>query len=119
MRASIRRLHLFTALGIAAVTSCYTAFRYVNGAVPGSDFFRLYNFIVLILIVTWLADDPALPSAERPTFDHGLMLWTLFPLFPMYQQFVARRWRGVATVLGVAMLLFAPNLTIVVLSLVA
>ena len=118
MHASIRRLYLYTAIGIAAVASCCAAFLFAHATGFGENFFRLYSFVMMILIVVWLASDPSLPSAERPSFDHGMLLWALFPLLAIYQQFIVRRWRGVAVVLGLLVLIAAPNLTYVILSMI-
>lgn len=115
MHASMRRLYLYTAIGIAAVTCCCSAYLFAHDSGFGESFFRLYSIVMMILIVVWLASDPSLPAAERPSFDHGLLLWALFPLLAIYQQFIVRRWRGVVVVLGLLVLLAAPALTYAVL----
>jgi len=94
------------------MTSCYAAYRYVNGVVPGNGLFRLYGFVTTILVVSWLVADPAIPSAQRPSFDHGMLVWFTFPILAAYHMYSAHRWRGFLIVFGLLALIAAPNIVL-------
>ena len=109
MRTFTRRLYLLSAL-LVSITACvHFAVNPLSGP-DDSDVLRLYEFILGLLIVTWLIKDPKLANAERPSFDHGLLHLTFFPLLAAYEQFVIRRWKGLAVVFGLLILLMAPLL---------
>jgi len=87
--------------------------------IDGTDSLRVYEFILGLLIATWLITDPKLSKEERPSFDHALIHLVFFPLFAVYQQFLIRRWAGVAIVFALLLLLIAPFLTMLFVSTVA
>jgi hypothetical protein len=94
------------------MTSVYVAWRYVGGIVPSEDVFRLYGVVMGILVVSWLVMEPRIPATQKPSFDHGMMIWLTFPLFALYQMYTSHRWRGIFIVLGLAVLLAAPNISL-------
>jgi hypothetical protein len=107
-----RRLLLISALALAVVTSGYMLFCALNGLRPGERLFRLYTLIYLLLVMSWLATDPAIPSACRPSFDHAMLLWMSFPVYAGMQMFAAHRWRGLLMVLGLLALASLPGIVL-------
>jgi hypothetical protein len=77
---------------------------------PGEDLLQLYGVVTGILVVTWIAMDPRIPARQRPSFDHGMLIWIAFPAFALYQMYSAHRWRGFLIVLGLIGLLAAPSI---------
>jgi hypothetical protein len=114
MRASVRRLYLSAAIGIAILTSIVTGANYLAGQETSKEFFDLYNFVMVLILIVWLMTDPDLPREQRPSFDHGMLLWAFFPFLAAYQQFTIRRWRGVGIVCGLLGLVLAPYVTLVI-----
>jgi len=106
--ATSRRLYLIAAAVIAAMTSGCAAWRYLNGDFLSEETFRLYNFVMAILVVSWLVNDPKIPAVHRPSFDHGALVWASFPLLAAYHMFTAHRWRGILMVVGLLTLLATP-----------
>ena len=106
-----RHLHVVTAALIALMTSAYTVWCCSKGAAPGESLLRLHTIVMMVLIVSWLVTDPALPTGRKPSFDYGLLMWVSFPLLAAYHMYVARGWRGILIVVGLTMLLFAPYLS--------
>jgi hypothetical protein len=114
----LRQSYLVAAVIVAVVTSTYAAWRYANGALPTAQSFQLYDLLIALLVITWLVTDPLLPADKRPSFDHGLLLWMMFPLFALYQLFTTRRWGGVGVLAGFALLFSAPAIALIVVDLV-
>jgi hypothetical protein len=111
--AASRRLYLVAAVAIATMTSGYVVYRYyLNGAVPGDEVLRLNGVVTTILVIFWLLRDPAIPSTQRPSFDHGMLVWVAFPLLATYHMYSAHRWRGCLVVLGLLGLIAAPNIVL-------
>lgn len=110
--ATSRRLYLFTAAVIAVMTSTYAAWSYLNGVTPGEEVLELYSVFMGILVVSWVVTDPRIPTAQRPSFDHGMLIWATFPLLAAYQMYSAHRWRGIFIVLGLVGLFAAPNIAL-------
>jgi hypothetical protein len=110
--AASRRLCLIAVVVMSMVMSCYVAWRYLNGVVPAEHLFRLYEFLAAILAISWLVTDPDLPAIERPSFDHGFLIWVTFPFLAAYHMYRAHRWRGLLMVPGLLLLLFAPRITL-------
>jgi hypothetical protein len=108
--ATNRPLYLIAAVAIATMTSGYAVWRYLNGVVPGDGVFRLYGIVTAILVVSWLVTDPAIPSTQRPSLDHGMLVWVTFPLLAVYHMYSVHRWRGFLIVLGLLGLIAAPNI---------
>jgi hypothetical protein len=115
MHASIRRLYVYAAVGIAIVTSIVAAIIFNAGRDISDDVLLLYKFVIGLLVVVWLTTDPDIPDDHRPSLDHGMLQWMLFPLLATYQQFKIRRWRGIGIVLGLLGLFVVPYITLVVL----
>lgn len=105
-KQGLRRLYLVAAILFPLTVSIHVG---LSGRAPNAQTMQLYQFIELLLIAVWLMKDPALPATQRPSFDHGLLLWMSFPFLALYHQFTTRRWKGVATVLGLLLLLYAPH----------
>jgi hypothetical protein len=105
-------LYLVAAAVIAVMTSAFAVWRYLNGSVPSEGVFQLYSLISGILVVSWLVTDPRIPITQRPSFDHGMLVWASFPLLAAYQMYSAHRWRGFLIVLGLFGLLAAPNIAL-------
>jgi hypothetical protein len=80
--------------------------------VPGEGLLQLYGVVTGILVVSWIAMDPRIPAAQRPSFDHGMLIWMTFPLFALYQMYSAHRWRGILIIVGLAGLLAAPSISL-------
>ena len=112
---SNRPLYLIAAVATATITSGYAVWRYTNGAVPGDGVFRLYGVVTTFLVVSWLVTDPAIPSKQRPSFDHGMLVWVTFPLLAVYHMYSAHRWSGFLTVLGLLGLIAAPSIVLALL----
>src|SRR6267142_1346542 len=100
--ASNRPLYLIAAVAIATMTSGYAVCRYLNGVVPGDGVFRLYGIVTAILVVSWLVTDPAIPSKQRPSFDHGMLVWVTFPFLAVYHMYFSPPLAGVSNGFGVA-----------------
>jgi hypothetical protein len=115
MRSTIRRQFLIVAIVVSFATSIGVAVNLHNGREPSEDLLRLYQYISLLLIIVWLIADPALPVDQRPSFDHFMLTWMTFPLLALYHQFVCHRWKGIARVLGLMLLILAPYLTWIIL----
>jgi hypothetical protein len=115
MRPSIRRLYLYAAVGVAIATSFVAAMSFVGGRSMSEEVHLLFYYVTFLLVVVWLMTDPDIPTDLRPSLDHGMLHWVLFPLLAIYQQFRIRRWRGIGIVLGLLGLLFVPYMTLVVL----
>jgi hypothetical protein len=73
MQPSIRRLYLYAAIGLAVLAAIVTA----NGV--SEEVLRLYSFVMALLVAVWLSTDPDIPRDQRPSFDHGMLHWALFP----------------------------------------
>jgi len=113
-----QRWYLITAGLIAATTFAYTAWRDALGSMPGEPVFEIYSLLMTLLIVTWLVSDPELAEDQRPSFDHGLLLWMTFPVFALYQLFTTRRWRGVLILFALMLLYLVPSLAVLVTEIV-
>jgi hypothetical protein len=92
--------------------SCYVAWRIHSGVVPAEPLFRVFEALAVVLILFWLATDPALPPAERPTFDRWMLIGIVFPFLAAYQMYRAHRWAGLLMILGLLFLLAAPRITL-------
>ena len=114
MRIFNRHLYLLAAILVSLSACVHVAANPITGP-DGADTLRMYEYLLIFLMVVWLIKDPKLSKADRPSFDHGFLHMVLFPLLATYEQFVTRRWKGLAIVLGLLMLLFAPFLTMVIL----
>ena len=112
--AAIRNWYLIAAAFIAVLTSAYAAWRYRTGIGPSAELLQLYGLITGILIVSWIVMDPQIPVGQRPSFDHGMLIWIAFPAFALYQMYSAHRWRGILIVLGLVCLLAAPSISLAV-----
>ena len=110
--ATNRRLYLVAAAVIAVMTSVFAVWRYLNGAMLSEEVSQLYSVISGILVISWLVTDPRIPAIQRPSFDHGMLVWATFPILAGYQMYSAHRWRGLLIVLGLLGLLAAPNIAI-------
>jgi hypothetical protein len=111
-RFTNRPLYLIAAVAIATMTSAYAVYRYLNGIAPGDGVFRLHDMVTAILLVSWLVTDPAIPSTQRPSFDHGMLVWVTFPLLAVYHMYSAHRWWGFLMVLGLLGLIAAPGIVL-------
>jgi len=111
-RTALRRAYLIVAILFAIVTCINVA---AAGGWRGDDSLRVCEFVEAVLILVWLTSDPGLPAAQRPSFDHALLLWISFPFLALYHQFVSRRWKGIATVFGLLLLLYAPAVVFLIL----
>ena len=114
--AGLRKSYLIVAAVIAIATSGCAAYRYAGGALPSNESLQLYDLLISLLVITWLVTDPKFPTDRRPSFDHALLLWMTYPLFALYQLFTTRRWRGVAVLLGFALLYAAPTIAMAVVA---
>jgi hypothetical protein len=110
--AATRRLFIIAVAVMSTVMSCYVGWRYFNGVVTAEYLFRLYEMLTAILAISWVISDPDIPSIERPSFDHGFLVWVSFPFLAMYHMYRAHRWRGVLVVSGLFLLLIAPRITL-------
>lgn len=108
----LRRLYLLAAL-LLPFTMCVHVV--LSGRAPDAQGFQLYQYLYLMLVAVWLMKDPALPAVHRPSFDHALLLCMTFPFLALYHQFITRRWKGIATVSGLLLLLYAPYAVMIVL----
>ena len=113
MRTFTRRLYLLTSL-VVCVSACVHVVADPRSGLDDGNALRMYEFVLGLLLVVWLITDPKLPIAERPSFDHGLLHLTFFPFLAAYEQFVIRRWKGIAIVFGLLMLVLAPFITMIV-----
>lgn len=111
---TIRRWYLLAAVTIAVMTSACAAWAYFNGVAPSEELFRLYALVMGILVVSWLVTEPRIPAAQRPSFDHGMLIWVTFPFFAVYQMYSAHRWRGILIVLGLVGLFAAPGIALAI-----
>jgi hypothetical protein len=111
-RGAGRRWYLMTAVFMAAVTSGCAVWRYQNGELLSEETLWIYNFVMALLLISWLVSDPKIPGVHRPSFDHGALLWASFPFLAIFQMFAAHRWRGIFIVLGLMVLWVAPDLVI-------
>jgi hypothetical protein len=110
--AAVRRLHLIAAAVIAAATSSYCVWRFLNGSSPGDELLRTYGIVTTLLAITWLLSDPRIPPAQKPSFDHGMFVWATFPFLAAYHMYSAHRWRGLLIVLGLLGLIAAPDIAL-------
>jgi hypothetical protein len=110
--ATIRRWYLVAAAAIAVMTSIYATWSYFNGMAPAEEVLQLYGVFMGILVVSWLVTDPRIPAAQRPSFDHGALIWATFPFLAAYHMYLAHRWRGIFIVLGLVGLLAAPTIAL-------
>jgi hypothetical protein len=110
--AASRRFYLIAAVVIATMTSAYVVWRYLGGGVPGDEVLRLDGVVTTVLVILWLLRDPAIPSTQRPSFDHGMLVWVGFPLLATYHMYAAHRWRGLLIVLGLLGLIAAPSVVL-------
>jgi hypothetical protein len=113
MRSTTRHLYLITSL-LVSLSACARVAADPMSMMKNGDSLRLYQFVLGVLIVTWLIKDPKLPKAERPSFDHGLLHLAFFPIMATYEQFVLHGWKGIAVVLGLLILLIAPFFTMLI-----
>lgn len=95
--------------------SCYVAWRIHNGVVPTAHLFRVFEALAVVLILFRLATDPAIPPAERPSFDRWMLVGIVFPFLAAYQMYRAHRWIGLLMILGLLVLLAAPRITLALL----
>jgi hypothetical protein len=107
-----RRLYLVAAVGIAAMTAGYEICCHLSRIIVGEHVFRLYGVVTAILAVSWLVTDPKIPAAQKPSFDHGMLIWISFPLLAAYQMYAAHQWRGFLIVLGLLGLFIAPDMVL-------
>jgi hypothetical protein len=112
MPTRTRRLILLAAVMVSA-SACARFAASGGSSSHDSDLLRLYEFILSMLVAGWLITDPKLRKSERPSLDHGLLHMTFFPLLAVYEQFTIRRWKGIAVVLGLIVLLVAPVIAMI------
>jgi hypothetical protein len=110
--APARRSYLIAAAVIAVATSGYCVWRFVNGSNPGDELLRTYGIVTTLLAITWLLSDPRIPTAQKPSFDHGMFVWVTFPFLAAYHMYAAHRWRGLFIVLGLLGLISAPDIAL-------
>ena len=112
MRPFTRHLYLLTSL-VVCVSACVHVAVDPMSSLDDGDALRMYEFVLFMLLVVWLVTDPKLSTDERPSFDHALLHLMFFPFLAAYEQFVIRRWAGIAIVLVMLILVLAPILTMV------
>ena len=103
-----RRLYLLVAVGLAVVTSAFAVWCISVGHRPDTRVLRLYSFIMLFLIISWIVKDSAIPSMHRPSFDYGILVWMWFPVLAAYHLYLGHGRRGLFAVLGLVVLLVLP-----------
>lgn len=111
-RSFTRRLYLLASLVVCVSACVHVAADPMSGLDDGSAL-RLYQFVLGFLMVAWLVTDPKLSNDERPSFDHALLHLIFFPFLAAYEQFVIRRWAGLAIVTAMFILLLAPLITMI------
>jgi len=99
---------------LAAVISAYSVWRFVGGSSPSPELFRVYGTVSTLLVIAWLISDPDIPAQQKPSFDHGMLVWVTFPILASYHMYSARRWRGLLIVLGLLCLIAAPSIVLAV-----
>jgi hypothetical protein len=98
------------ACAVAGTVAVYDGVLFAQGRAPSDDFFTLYNFVMLVLFVTWLVADSAERRRYSPSFDYGWFIWMVMPVFGTYYLVSTRRWRGLLLCLGMLALFMLPSL---------
>src|SRR3954463_14312871 len=104
----MRAFHLVAAIVLALASSVIVAIDTQSRIRPDGDSQDLYQFGIATMLIAWLITDPKLPREQRPTLGHGFQHMVFFPLLAFHQQFMVRRWWGVAVVCGITLILIAP-----------
>jgi len=115
MQARVRRQCLVAAIAIPIAMSVDVGLNLLGGQEPDENLLDFYALVAHVLVIAWLVSDPALPNEYRPSFDHFYLTWTLFPLLALYHQFLCHRWKGLARVLGLFILIYAPYMSWIIL----
>jgi hypothetical protein len=112
MSPTNRRLPLVCVLAMSIGTSGYALFCYLHGFLPGEPLFDLYFLVCFMLVVSWVVSDPAIPRTHKPSFDHAMLTWMTFPVFAVCQMYAAHKWRGIAMLLGMYLLIWLPSIVL-------
>lgn len=104
-----RSLYLFAAVLVAVMTCIFALWRYGSGVFLSTEVLRRYDFVMAILVISWVVADPAIPAFQRPSFDHGMFVWATFPFLAAYHLYSTQGWRGIIIVAGLLGLFIAPE----------
>ena len=104
----MKRLSLVGALGTAIVFSVYAGYLLSIARAPDPHLFSLYQFILAMLLSTWIVEDTSELQRPRPSFDYGWFIFATFPVYLPYYFVSTRRWRGVALSFAVIVLFLLP-----------
>ena len=105
----IKRFSLIGALGASAVFAAYDGLLFFWGRAPEQHLFRLHQFVLSILMATWLVTDAKESGRACPSLDYGWFVLTTFPFYVPYYLVATRRWRrGMLILLGMVLLFLLP-----------
>ena len=105
-----KRLSLAGALGTAAIVSAYVAWSALRGHVPPDALFGLHQFVLSVLLATWLIADTKESRSAQPSLDLGWLILLTFPVYSGCYLISTRRWpRGLLMLVGMVLLVFLPR----------
>lgn len=103
MWLAVKRLCLFGACGTTGAAAACNAWRCSLGFVPTVGLHKLNDFVVLVMLATWVVADKRMSGRRGPAFDQGAFVLFLLPIYVPYYFLSTRGWRGLLIL--VAMLL--------------
>jgi hypothetical protein len=104
----MKRFSLVGALGTSVVFALYAGYLFSTARAPDGHLFSLYQFILAMLLSTWIVVDTIELQRPRPSFDYGWFIFATFPVYVPYYLVSTRRWRGVALSIAVIVLFLLP-----------
>jgi hypothetical protein len=105
---SIKRFSIIGALGTSAIFAVYDGYLFWIARAPDEHLFSLHQFVLAVLLTTWIVVDTTELRRARPSFDYGWFIVATFPVYVPYYLVSTRRWRGVALLAGMILLFLLP-----------
>ena len=97
------------AVGACAVMATYYGWLASRHLAPVQPLMLVYQFVLLVLLATWVVADGELRGRDRPTFDQGVFVIFLFLVYVPWYLFATRRVRGLLIFVGMLLLANLPE----------
>ena len=110
MWLALKRLCVFGALGTTSAVVACSAWGCSLGFVPSEGLHKLNDFVVLVMLATWVVADKRMSGRSEPSFDQGAFVLFLLPLYVPYYFISTRGWRGLLILVAMLVLLMAATI---------
>jgi hypothetical protein len=104
----IKRSSLIGAVSVSTAVAIYSGLLFSTAHAPDEQLSTLHEFIITVLLATWLIADATQLRRAQPTFDYGWFIFAAFPVYVPYYLVSTRRWRGLVIFTGMLVLFLLP-----------